>query len=66
MNYSLFYVLKGPGVTLPPIGLFSVIPNTGMLKVHNTIDREQYNRFNVSNPYFSSVLFLTQNWVRFK
>ncbi|XP_060722595.1 desmocollin 2-like protein [Tachysurus vachellii] len=45
VNYSLFYVLKGPGVTLPPIGLFSVIPNTGMLKVHNTIDREQYPKF---------------------
>ncbi|MCJ8743639.1 hypothetical protein PDJAM_G00096570 [Pangasius djambal] len=42
VNYSLYYVIKGPGVTLSPVGLFSVIPNTGMLKVHSSIDREQY------------------------
>ncbi|KAG7316655.1 hypothetical protein KOW79_020196 [Hemibagrus wyckioides] len=42
VNYSLYYEIKGPGVTLPPVGLFSIIPNTGMLKVHGPIDREQY------------------------
>ncbi|KAK3516572.1 hypothetical protein QTP70_021978 [Hemibagrus guttatus] len=42
VNYSLYYEIKGPGVTLPPVGLFSVVPNTGMLKVHGPVDREQY------------------------
>ncbi|XP_053470312.1 desmocollin 2-like protein [Ictalurus furcatus] len=44
-NYSVYYVIKGPGVTDNPVGLFSVVAQNGMLKVHSTIDREQYPKF---------------------
>ncbi|TSK58110.1 Desmocollin-1 [Bagarius yarrelli] len=45
VNFSVYYVIKGPGVDLTPAGMFSVVPQTGMLKVHNTVDREQYPKF---------------------
>ncbi|KAK6491073.1 desmocollin-3-like [Huso huso] len=40
-NYDIIYKIYGQGVNLPPIGLFSVVPETGMLKVHRAVDREQ-------------------------
>ncbi|KAG7488411.1 hypothetical protein MATL_G00034310 [Megalops atlanticus] len=45
VNYSVYYRISGPGVTEPPIGLFSVSSETGMLKVHRPVDREQYAQF---------------------
>ncbi|XP_066533657.1 desmocollin 2-like protein [Hoplias malabaricus] len=42
VNFSIYYVIDGPGVTTEPIGLFSVVPNSGLLRVHYPIDREQY------------------------
>ncbi|XP_041102024.1 desmocollin-3-like [Polyodon spathula] len=40
-KYNIIYKIYGQGVDLPPIGLFSVVPETGMLKVHKAVDREQ-------------------------
>ncbi|XP_071393557.1 desmocollin 2-like protein isoform X2 [Centroberyx affinis] len=45
VNYSVFYTIRGPGVTLPPEKLFSVDRNTGMVRVHYAVDREQYKQF---------------------
>ncbi|KAJ3599675.1 hypothetical protein NHX12_033631 [Muraenolepis orangiensis] len=42
VNYSVYYTIHGPGVTQPPLDLFSVVRDTGMLKVHKPVDREQY------------------------
>ncbi|CAL8279848.1 unnamed protein product [Lota lota] len=40
-NYTVYYTASGPGVTTDPIGLLSV-DRAGLLRVHKTIDREQY------------------------
>ncbi|KAM4629585.1 desmocollin 2-like protein isoform 2-T2 [Polymixia lowei] len=45
VNYSVYYTIRGPGVTLTPKDLFSVDRNTGMLRVHYAVDREQYKQF---------------------
>ncbi|KAG7251071.1 hypothetical protein CRUP_031654, partial [Coryphaenoides rupestris] len=42
MNFSVQYYIQGPGINLAPKGLFSVVRDTGMLRVHGAIDREQY------------------------
>lgn len=42
VNYTVWYEISGPGVDLPPEKLFSVDRNTGMLRVHYPVDREQY------------------------
>ena len=47
-NYSVYYEISGPGVTEPPVKLFSVDRDTGMLKIHGTVNREQYPQFIVS------------------
>ncbi|KAM3876229.1 desmocollin 2-like protein [Diretmus argenteus] len=44
-NYTVYYTIRGDGVTLPPENLFSVDRDTGMLKVHYAVDREQYQQF---------------------
>uniref|UniRef100_A0A667Y0G3 Desmocollin 2 like n=1 Tax=Myripristis murdjan TaxID=586833 RepID=A0A667Y0G3_9TELE len=44
VNYSVYYTIRGPGVTLPPINLFSVERDTGLVKVHYAVDREQYDQ----------------------
>uniref|UniRef100_A0A674F0H6 Desmocollin-3-like n=1 Tax=Salmo trutta TaxID=8032 RepID=A0A674F0H6_SALTR len=38
--YNVYYTLSGPGVTEDPVGVFSVVKETGMLKVHRAVDRE--------------------------
>ncbi|XP_013995698.1 desmocollin-2 [Salmo salar] len=38
--YNVYYTLSGPGVTEDPEGVFSVVKETGMLKVHKAVDRE--------------------------
>lgn len=48
VNYSVYYTIRGPGVTLPPINLFSVERDTGLVRVHYAVDREQYNQIVVS------------------
>ncbi|XP_066575692.1 desmocollin 2-like protein isoform X2 [Amia ocellicauda] len=41
-NYSVNYRISGPGVDMPPVGLITVDPKTGMLSVTRPVDREQY------------------------
>ncbi|XP_036375279.1 desmocollin-2-like [Megalops cyprinoides] len=45
VNYTVYYKIEGPGVTEPPVGVFSVDRDTGMLKVNQPVDREQYPQF---------------------
>lgn len=47
--YNVYYVISGPGVDEQPVGVFSVEPNSGMLRVHKAVDREQYPQFKVRN-----------------
>ncbi|XP_061095893.1 desmocollin 2-like protein [Conger conger] len=44
-NYSVYYQISGPGVTEPPVGLFTVDPDTGMLSMHRTVNREDHHQF---------------------
>lgn len=44
----MYYRISGPGVTDPPIGLFTVDPQSGMVKVHRPVDREEYDQYIVS------------------
>ncbi|KAM6948731.1 desmocollin 2-like protein, partial [Aplochiton taeniatus] len=44
-NRQVFYTISGPGVTEEPVRLFSVIKETGMVRVHRPIDREEYPQF---------------------
>ncbi|XP_026147074.1 desmocollin-2-like [Carassius auratus] len=46
VNYTVYYVISGQGVTTDPVGLFTLNRNTGLLKVTRTVDREQYPQFN--------------------
>uniref|UniRef100_A0A8C7HNF4 Desmocollin-2 n=1 Tax=Oncorhynchus kisutch TaxID=8019 RepID=A0A8C7HNF4_ONCKI len=43
--YKVYYTLSGPGVTEDPVGVFSVVKETGMLKVHRAVDREVTPQF---------------------
>ncbi|XP_064791759.1 desmocollin 2-like protein [Oncorhynchus masou masou] len=43
--YKVYYTLSGPGVTEDPVGVFSVVKETGMLKVHRAVDRELTPQF---------------------
>ncbi|KAM6962570.1 desmocollin 2-like protein [Aplochiton taeniatus] len=52
VNYTVYYIIQGPGVTLPPENLFSVDRNTGMVRVHYAVDREQYPQFVFSAQVF--------------
>ncbi|XP_062308283.1 desmocollin 2-like protein isoform X2 [Osmerus eperlanus] len=45
VNYTVYYEISGPGVTVAPKGLFSVDRQTGMVKVWYAVDREQYSKF---------------------
>uniref|UniRef100_A0A674MY22 Desmoglein-2-like n=1 Tax=Takifugu rubripes TaxID=31033 RepID=A0A674MY22_TAKRU len=41
-NYTkIFYSLSGPGVDQPPLNVFSVDPNSGFVKIHSILDREE-------------------------
>ncbi|XP_074066478.1 cadherin-like protein 26 [Macrotis lagotis] len=45
-NDSLIYIVSGPGVDKPPIGLFSIEDNlNGNIYVHHSIDREEIQSF---------------------
>uniref|UniRef100_A0A673CTP3 Desmoglein-2-like n=1 Tax=Sphaeramia orbicularis TaxID=375764 RepID=A0A673CTP3_9TELE len=42
-NYTrVVYSLTGPGVDQPPVGVFSVNPNNGYVKIHKKLDREEF------------------------
>ncbi|KAK0132266.1 Desmocollin-2 [Merluccius polli] len=42
VNFSVYYTIHGPGVSEPPMKLFSVVRDTGMVTVNGPVDREQY------------------------
>ncbi|XP_069778672.1 desmocollin 2-like protein [Narcine bancroftii] len=41
-NYTITYRLVGQGVDLPPKGLFTIVPETGEIRVCKPVDREEY------------------------
>ncbi|XP_062338484.1 desmocollin 2-like protein [Osmerus eperlanus] len=43
--YSVYYTISGPGVDEHPRGLFSVDRNSGLLRVHQPVDREEFPKF---------------------
>ncbi|XP_051953861.1 desmocollin 2-like protein [Xyrauchen texanus] len=45
VNYTVYYVISGPGVTTDPVGVFQVNKDTGVLSVTRAVDREQYPQF---------------------
>lgn len=45
VNYTVYYEISGPGVTLDPVGLFTLDKDTGMIRVTRAVDREQYPQF---------------------
>ncbi|MGH0149405.1 UNVERIFIED_CONTAM: hypothetical protein FKN15_038253 [Acipenser sinensis] len=44
-NYNVLYKIYGKGVDQSPVGLFSVVPETGMLRVHRAVDREEISEY---------------------
>uniref|UniRef100_A0A8C8JW74 Cadherin domain-containing protein n=1 Tax=Oncorhynchus tshawytscha TaxID=74940 RepID=A0A8C8JW74_ONCTS len=42
---SVYYTISGPGVTEEPVGVFSVVMETGMLRVNKVVDRERTPQF---------------------
>ncbi|KAG7525885.1 desmoglein-2-like [Solea senegalensis] len=38
---AIFYYISGPGVDQPPIGVFSINQNSGYVKIHSILDREE-------------------------
>uniref|UniRef100_A0A8C7D4S5 Desmocollin-2 n=1 Tax=Oncorhynchus kisutch TaxID=8019 RepID=A0A8C7D4S5_ONCKI len=46
---SVYYTISGPGVTEDPVGVFSVVMETGMLRVNKVVDRERTPQFVVSS-----------------
>ncbi|XP_068427691.1 desmocollin 2-like protein [Clinocottus analis] len=43
-THKVFYTASGPGIDRHPVGLFS-LNRTGMLFVHNKVDREEFPQF---------------------
>ncbi|XP_054439470.1 desmocollin-2-like isoform X2 [Pteronotus mesoamericanus] len=44
-NYTIYYSIRGPGVDEEPLNLFSVDRDTGKLYCNRSVDREQYESF---------------------
>uniref|UniRef100_A0A4W5MCK8 Cadherin domain-containing protein n=1 Tax=Hucho hucho TaxID=62062 RepID=A0A4W5MCK8_9TELE len=42
---NVYYNISGPGVTEEPVGVFTVVSDTGMLKVNKAVDRERTPQF---------------------
>ncbi|XP_023696175.1 desmocollin 2-like protein [Paramormyrops kingsleyae] len=74
VNYTVYYVISGPGVTEDPVDLFSINPKTGMVRVNRPVDREQYsqiifqvrayneqNRFETDRPLYITVNVQDEN-----
>ncbi|XP_067887231.1 desmocollin 2-like protein isoform X2 [Heterodontus francisci] len=47
-NFTLLYKITGQGVTLPPLGLFSIKPESGKIYVLKPVDREEYQLFKLT------------------
>ncbi|XP_012512067.1 PREDICTED: desmocollin-2 isoform X1 [Propithecus coquereli] len=46
-NYTIYYSIKGPGVDKEPLNLFYVERDTGNLYCTRSVDREQYESFEI-------------------
>lgn len=44
---KIVYSLSGIGVDKAPVNIFSVDPNTGYVKVHSILDREEISEYHV-------------------
>lgn len=49
VTHDVYYTISGPGINLPPIRVFSLDKFSGMLTVHQAVDREMYPKFIVSD-----------------
>ncbi|XP_046884094.1 desmocollin-3-like [Hypomesus transpacificus] len=54
-TYNVYYTVSGPGVDEHPRGLFSVDRNTGLLRVHQPVDREEFPKFTFQANVFDRV-----------
>lgn len=50
-HHEVYYTISGRGSTEPPVNLFTIDRDTGMLSVHGTVDREEFPEFVVSSKY---------------
>ncbi|XP_036390053.1 cadherin-like protein 26 [Megalops cyprinoides] len=47
LDYALKYHISGEGVTEPPMGIFSINEENGMVYVHKKVDREVQSSFHI-------------------
>ncbi|XP_037313109.2 desmocollin 2-like protein isoform X1 [Pungitius pungitius] len=53
-QFRVYYTMSGPGVDLPPLGVFS-LDTTGNLFVHTQVDREVYPQFKLRVRAFDKI-----------
>ncbi|XP_070701530.1 desmocollin 2-like protein isoform X2 [Pempheris klunzingeri] len=51
-KYDVYYTFSGPGYNQYPVGVFSLDRNTGMLRVHKPVDREEFSVFRLITSVF--------------
>ncbi|AWP04020.1 putative desmocollin-1-like [Scophthalmus maximus] len=52
VTHDVYYTISGPGINLPPIRVFSLDKFSGMLTVHQAVDREMYPKFILKTEVF--------------
>lgn len=52
-NYTIYYSIQGPGVDLEPVNLFYIDRDTGNLYCNRSVDREQYESFQVKSKLYA-------------
>ncbi|XP_070775800.1 desmocollin 2-like protein [Enoplosus armatus] len=52
-NQDVYYTFSGPGFNEHPVGVFSLDRNTGMLSVHQPVDREEFPSFTLRTEVFN-------------
>ncbi|XP_062386301.1 desmocollin 2-like protein [Sardina pilchardus] len=55
LAYSVYYEISGPGVDRDPVGVFTVDRNSGMLRVHRPVDREEWPQFQITVRVFDKL-----------
>lgn len=58
----IIYSLSGPGVDQDPVGVFSVNPQTGYVKIHTILDREEYSSYHVRTRLLLREIKIIQHW----